>query len=134
MVKKKNTKGVRKKKSAKKNAGELVRGVCISCTKPGKGYAVIDDYVIESIRWIKKKAGIEKRNKLIICSDCSEKHKKKRKSFERSLILYGGIGVVIAIILLAVNFSLSSFFAGLLFILFLVVLAHLKYAPRVKGL
>lgn len=119
-----------KKRVRKKET--LSKGVCVECGKNAKGYPIEDDYVINGIRWIKRKLGVEKGNKLIVCNDCFEEYKKKRNSFERSLIIYSGIGVVLGIILLVINLSIGAFISALILILFLLVLAHLKYAPKVR--
>ncbi len=108
-----------------------VSGVCIRCLKHTRGYAVADDYVIKTIRWVKHKAGVDKGNTLIVCEACLPEHKKKRGEFERSLIIYGGAGVLIAIALVVLNFSISSLLTGLILMLFFLILSHLKYTPRV---
>ncbi len=126
-----NRKKTRRKKRASSRK-KLAKGVCIECGKPGKGHAVLDDYVIDGIRWVKRKLNIEKKNALIVCEECFEKYEKRRKSFERSLIIYSGVGVLLGVLLLVINPSLGSLLSASILLLFLLILAHLKYAPKVK--
>lgn len=106
---------------------------CIICSKENvKGFPVVEDKIIGLIRTLKSKFGIVKGYKLMVCNDCEKEYEKKRKTFERNLILYGGLGVVIALLLLFLNFSIGSFLSGLLLFIVLIILALLKYVPRIE--
>ena len=82
---------------------------CIMCTeeiKKGEGNEVIEDKIIEIIRKVKAKLGVAKGYKLVVCDECLENYEKKRKRFERNTILYLGLGLVILVLLMLLNFSL----------------------------
>lgn len=106
---------------------------CIICSKENvQGIPVIEDKIIEVLRTIKSKLGIVKGYKLIVCKDCEKEYEKRRKTFERNLLLYGGLGVVIMIFLMFLNFSIGSFLSGLLLFFVLIILALLKYVPKIE--
>ncbi len=106
---------------------------CIVCGEEiKKGNEVIEDKIIEIIRKIKEKLGAAKGYELYVCDKCLEKYEKRRKRFERNLILYGGIGLFIFLMLMFFNFSISSFLTGLLLFLVMLLLALMGYQPKIK--
>jgi predicted RND superfamily exporter protein len=106
---------------------------CIICTKENiQGSKVIEDNIILSIRKIKEKMGAAKGYKLVVCKDCLEKYKKKRKNFEMKSFLYLGLGIVITLLLLFLNFSIGSLVGGLLIFLILLIAALLGYVPKIE--
>jgi len=106
---------------------------CVICSKENvQGALVIEDVIIRIIRAIKSRFGIAKGYKLVVCNDCEKEYEKRRKTFERNLILYGGLGVVIALILMFINFSIGSFLSGLLLFLVLIIFALFKYVPKIE--
>ncbi|MGC8923590.1 MAG: hypothetical protein ACP5H8_02555 [Candidatus Micrarchaeia archaeon] len=122
-----------KPKKHKVEKGDGVgKEVCIMCTQRTHGQRVEEDYVISAIRWVKKRLNAEKGNTLVVCDKCMDSYKKRRGEFERSLLMYGGAGIVIMIILILLNLSLSSFLAGILLLIFMLILAHIKYVPRLR--
>ncbi|HII54255.1 hypothetical protein COT30_01975 [Candidatus Micrarchaeota archaeon CG08_land_8_20_14_0_20_49_17] len=74
--------------------------VCIICRKEVSGTLVKDDVVIETIRKIKKKLGMAKNNKLVVCQGCLEEWSSKRKKYEKTLTqnIVIGIGIVVLLI------------------------------------
>jgi len=132
--------GGSKNKAVDENV-RMVKGVCIYCgaeknSKPQlvQGYPIKEDYVINAIRWIKRKTKTEQGNRLVVCKKHAEEHRKKRADFERRLIMYGGLGVIVMLILLALTLSIGSFVAGLLLLLFFLLMAHIKYVPKAEGI
>lgn len=106
---------------------------CIICgEKTKKGYAVIEDKIIEIIRSIKSKFGAVKGYELYVCEGCLEPYEKKRKRFERNILLYGGLGLFIAIVLLFFNFSISSLLLGIFMFALMILLAIMNYVPRIE--
>ncbi len=109
------------------------QNACIICTKENvEGSSVVEDKVIEVLRKIKGKFGAVKGYKLMVCDDCLEKYEKRRKTFERNIIIYGGIGIVIALFLLIFNFSIGSLLAGIILFLVLMIMAMMGYTPRIE--
>ena len=108
------------------------KDVCIICMQNKRGYKVIDDPVLSTIRRIKRALRIAKENRLYVCKKCYQEHKKRRGDFEKTVIIYGGLGAIIAMVLLLVNFSLNALVVGILIILFLLFLSLFKYHPAVK--
>ncbi len=106
---------------------------CIICGEEiSNGHEVIEDKIIEIIRAIKSKLGVVKGYKLYVCEKCVEPYEKKRKIFERNTLLYGGLGLVLALILLVFNFSIGSLLVGILLFLVMILLAIMGYVPRIK--
>jgi uncharacterized membrane protein len=111
------------------------KNACIMCTeeiKKGEGNEVVEDKIIEIIRKVKNKLGVAKGYKLVVCDKCLEDYEKKRKRFERNTILYLGLGIVIIILLMILNFSIGSFIGGILIFLILLLFSIFSYIPRIK--
>jgi uncharacterized membrane protein len=111
------------------------KNACIMCTeeiKKGEGNEVVEDKIIEIIREVKNKLGVAKGYKLVVCDKCLEDYEKKRKRFERNTILYLGLGIVIIILLMILNFSIGSFIGGILIFLILLLFSIFSYIPRIK--
>lgn len=106
---------------------------CIICGEEiNTGNEVIEDKIIEFIRTIKSKLGVVKGYKLYVCDNCLETYEKKRKRFERNVLLYGGLGLVLTLLLLFFNFSIGSFLVGILLFLVMILLAIMGYVPQIK--
>lgn len=113
---------------------QLKSSVCVMCEKRGvRGKVVKDDYVINAIRAVKRLFKMEAGNTLVVCNDCYPAYTKKRGEFEKSLLIYGAVGIAIMLLLLIMSFSLGSLISGLLMLVFLLILAHIKYTPKVEG-
>ena len=115
--------------------------VCIICEKEpqGKAYAVKDDAVVRTIRGVKQRLGIARNNELFVCESCLPVYREKRKKFEKNLVLYVAIGVVIFVLLngfqiMSGRFNFVTFLASVLIALLVAALAVLNYAtPPLKG-
>ena len=114
--------------------------VCIICQKEAKsGYAVADDFVITTIRKIKKSLNIVKNNELIVTAECLAIYKKKRQNYERTLMIHVILAALIFAFMLFValsskNFSLCSLLVGILLAALLVGLALLSHMPKAEGI
>ena len=112
-----------------------MKQVCIICSKEACGIAVADTRVIRAIRAVKRKFNMAANNRLLVCHECMEEYKKRRKSFERKVMLYGAIGIILIILSVAMplmgggNISPASVFMVLLLAVFLLALAFLSYIP-----
>jgi hypothetical protein len=104
-----------------------------------KATPIQEDFIIRSIRKIKQTIKIATNNELYVCSDDLEAHKKKRKSFERSMIFFGVLAaavvlLLIATILLSGRFDIfaiiSAFIIGAFILIFSIVF---KYAPNIQS-
>ncbi len=109
--------------------------VCIICEKEpqGKAYKVQDDFVIKAIRWGKRKLGIAKNNELFVDEGCLPAYREKRKRFERNVVFYVAIGVIIFVLInglqvLYGRFSFVTFLASVLLAILVSGLAILNYA------
>lgn len=110
--------------------------VCIICSQEKSGSMVLDDAVIKAIRGIKKRFGMAKGNTLVVCALCMEKHKEKRRKYERDLVIHVVIaGIVLVVFVLAPiftsGFSLSSLVAGLLLAALIIGLSVFSYSPKI---
>ncbi len=106
--------------------------ICIICQKEKKGRVVLDDVVINSIRWLKQKLGIAAKNRLYVCEECVPEHKKRRASFEKTLVFYGAIGVIIILAVLLLSPKIGSLLVAIFFGLFVLALSLLHYVPAVE--
>ncbi len=115
--------------------------VCILCQKevidPTTSLKVKDDVVITTLRRIKSKLNIAKNNELFVCMADIEKYQKKRKSFERNLIICSAVSAIVLLLfiivsLLSFKFDVLGFFSVFVIIFFILALPILVYAPAVE--
>ncbi|MFH1285934.1 MAG: hypothetical protein ABIH99_05115 [Candidatus Micrarchaeota archaeon] len=93
---------------------------------------MVDDAYITTIRKIKNKFGIARNSELVVCSECLETYKKRREKFEKTLIQYGAVGIVLLIVIVLITQSVQGFFVGLFMALIMVVLSLFYYCPAIK--
>lgn len=110
--------------------------VCIVCYKEvSSNHLVQDDIVIRAIRAIKQRLGNAKNNTLVVCDSCMAEHKKKRESFERSLVMYIALGGLVFLLfaflpLMSGGFSIASLLLGLVVGGLLVSLSIFRHWPK----
>mgnify|MGYP001626360183 FL=1 len=110
------------------------KSVCIICGKEKPGIEVKPDFVIESIRWIKRNiTKNEKGNRLVVCRDCYPAYRKLRERFERREKIYLTLGILFALLsfLLSSN-KLYGLGIGLLVIALLYLFSLLNYMPSLN--
>lgn len=109
----------------------MAKTVCIICGLEKPGIPVKEDYVIGSIRWLKKNVfRNEKGNKLVVCRECYPKYKKEREAFISRQRTYIALGIIflIASVLLSAS-KLGAIFLGILVLLLLYLVSLLNYVP-----
>jgi hypothetical protein len=124
--------------------------VCVICEKEKAGTPVYEDIIIRSIRRVKQGIkGIIRRvapsllpsapsilvpqnNKLVVCKGCAQEHAKRRANFEKWLIIYVGLGGLMAVVFLILSQSLMAVFAGVVILMFMAALALLSYWPSLE--
>ena len=112
------------------------------CMVDGKmvseGYKVKDsDIVITLIRGVKERLGIVKNNRLYICKEHIDFYRKKRKSYERIVLLV--MGLLLLLLFLGVllpilwgTFSFLSFISYLMISIVMLVLLAFLHVPAVE--
>jgi hypothetical protein len=108
---------------------DVNKEICIICGKNKKGIPVKDDYVIKSLRWLKKVTNRYKGGKLVVCKECYPKYKGYRKKYTSRRMTYVAIGIIFAILIIILSRSVFSVISGILIILFLYLLSLLTYMP-----
>ena len=115
--------------------------VCVSCEEDVSGkdaVAIKEDRVIRIIRKAKKALRIAQMNELYVCSDCMEEHKKKRKSFEKTMLFASLLSALLALLvivspLLSGRLDIWGLFSGLILAAFVLTLPiYFKYTPAVE--
>ncbi|ASI14038.1 membrane protein [Candidatus Mancarchaeum acidiphilum] len=106
---------------------------CIICGQQKPGLHVKDDFVLDSIRWIKRNiTKNEKGYKLVVCKEDYKKYLKERNKYIRRQIFYIAIGIVFAALLIIMSGgSIGAILFGLAIILLLYLLSLLSYIPAV---
>ncbi len=105
---------------------------CIICGSKKNGLEVEEDHVIKTIRWFKKNVTHnEKGARLIVCKECYPRYSKNRRSYERRQLLYVGLGLIMAILLVAAGQSFIAILYGAVIVVFMYVLSLLTYMPKV---
>jgi predicted RND superfamily exporter protein len=108
---------------------------CIVCKKDRKGLEVYDDLMIRSIRRVKTALNMVQNNKLVVCTGCMGEHLKRRKTFEKWLVIYGAVGLsVMLIVLLMSPDKLKALLLGLFLLALMVLLSVVTYYhPSLKN-
>jgi hypothetical protein len=107
---------------------------CIICGEKKNGLEVMDDHVINAIRWFKRTVTKNERNyNLVVCRECFTKYTKARNSYQHKEIMYTTAGAIfLALILVISDFRLSAFAAGIAITVFMYLLSQLSYMPGVR--
>ena len=110
------------------------KSVCIICGKEKPGIEVKPDFVIESIRWIKRNiTRNEKGNRLVVCRDCYPAYRKLRERFERREKIYLTLGILFALLSFLISSNkLYGLGIGLLVIALLYLFSLLSYIPSLN--
>ncbi|MCK4319617.1 hypothetical protein KAW38_03540 [Candidatus Micrarchaeota archaeon] len=112
--------------------------VCLISKKEVKeGYPIIEDPVVQTIRKIKKRFGLLQNNEIVVSPEHLETYKKKREAFERNLVIYSAVAIIVVVVFSTLPIILSgtfnfmavlySFLLGIMIVLF----ALMGYLPQV---
>jgi len=134
-------KKVHKKESAKFKPKTHGKEVCIVCQNEKKGAPVNEDFVINGLRKLKQFFKSSTGYKLVVCNECKETAKKKRQSFEKTLLTYLGLGGIILVVMIIFSLIsggpllsiLQSIFVLLFLVILLAALSLLNYFPSFEG-
>jgi len=116
--------------------------VCIVCQKDVSGKnakPIKEDNIIRLIRALKQTFRIAANNELYVCEDDLPVHLQRRRSFERSMILFGVLSAIVVVLLLGTmllsgRFEIWAVFSALIVGVFILLLAFVfRYAPAVEG-
>jgi hypothetical protein len=106
----------------------------------GKAYKVKDDRVLNLMRAAKKRLGMKlKNNRLFVCESHKQEYLKKRKGFERNVMVLSALAAVFFVIIFVVNFMngdiadiLRSLLLGVLLILIVPLFLIFIYVPAIE--
>ena len=116
--------------------------VCIYTQKSVEGEPAVpvkEDNILRAIRSIKKFLRIAKMNELYVTKPYLEEHKKRRKSFERSVLfssIIAGFVILLSIIFPIINkgmLDLSLIFLAFILAGFILALPLFKYTPAIEN-
>jgi hypothetical protein len=115
--------------------------ICIYTQKSVEGQLAIpvrDDRVIKTIRAVKKFFGIAQMNELYVSVPHLEEHKKRRRSFEKSLLFASVFaGLIIVVVLFSLFFSgrfdLWAIASAFIISGFVLALPLFKYSPALEA-
>ena len=117
-----------------------MKGVCLICEKRKQGVPIKEGQVIKTIRKIKKIFGIAKGNTLVICDTCMPEYKKRRSSFEKTMLIWTIIGIVIGLALIIPSILIGDTILGILrsilvaiilIVVLLVLVGIVRYIPSI---
>jgi hypothetical protein len=108
----------------------------------GKAYRVRDDRVLGLMKAAKQRLGMKlKNNRLFVCEKHREEYMRKRKGFERNVLVLSALAAVFFVIIFVVNFSsgdvadiLRALLLGVLLILVVPIFLIFTYVPAVEGM
>ncbi len=103
-----------------------------------KAARIKEDRIIRSIRTIKKIFGIAQMNELYVSEEHIAEHKKRRKSFEKSMLFASVFaGLILLIVLVSPFFSgrfdLWAVISAFIIALFILALPLFKYSPALES-
>jgi hypothetical protein len=104
---------------------------CIICGNEREGLEVLPDYMLDTIRWFKRKTGTEKKYRLVVCRDCFESYSKLRQRYRRRQIECVALGLIFAAVLVSFNFVRGIFFGGAI-VVFMYLLSQLSWIPALR--
>ena len=116
--------------------------ICIDCQKDVSGMRAVrikEDRIIGFIRKVKTAMKIAKGNELYVCEDDLPKHLERRKSFEKTMVIFTVLAAIIVLLLLVTILLsgrielwtvASAILIGVLLLLFSLVF---KYVPAVEN-
>jgi fatty acid desaturase len=111
---------------------------CIICQQDiagGRAAPVKNDLIIETIRKLKKMLGVAQGNELYVCENDFKSHAEKRKKFERNVVIFSTVALLIVLImiglpLLAGHFDVVTFLSSIAIGAIIVLLVILfEYTP-----
>lgn len=114
--------------------------VCVICHNEVTGNAVRvkDDFIINSIRSIKKFFRVSQNNQLFVCGKDLNLHREKRKKFERELLIISAIVIIVLLLLnglplISGTFQFSMFLSSIVISILIIMFAIIfKYAPAAE--
>ncbi len=115
--------------------------VCLICEKNKSGKKLEEGVIINSIRKIKRMFGIAKENKLVVCDMCMEEYQKRRKGFEKTILLWGALGAILGLLLIIPSILIGDLFgilrsiilAIILIVVLLALVGIVRYIPKLEG-
>jgi hypothetical protein len=128
-------------KEKREERAQRGKEICIVCQKEKKGSSIKEDFVINSIRNVKKFFKVSTGNKLVVCDECKDAAQKKRQSFEKTLLTYLGLGGIILLVMVVFSLMsggdvgqiLTSILILLILVALLAALSFLNYFPSYQG-
>lgn len=109
------------------------KSYCIICGEEKKGIEIENDFVLDSVRWLKKKlTHKEKHNKLVVCKEDYPKYKEARSRYEFRQKLYVGLGVVFVLLMFLVSSKLTTLLVAVAVLILFYLFTLLSYTPKLK--
>ena len=117
--------------------------VCVDCQKEVNGKRAVkikEDRIILALRAAKRALKISRENELYVCEECLTKHEKRRKSFEKTMLIFAVVAALIIVlmvftIILSGRLELWAILSGILIIALLAVFSVIfKYVPATQGM
>ena len=99
------------------------------------GLRVKSDWIINSIRWIKRNITRNERGyDLVVCKGCFTKYRDAKAKYDRRRLTYVGIGVVftLLLVLLSGGRSVGALMSGIVLIALMYLLSLLSYMPSLE--
>jgi hypothetical protein len=104
------------------------------------GYRIKEDRVINLMKAAKKRLGMRlKNNRLFVCERHKDEYLKKRKGFERNVVILSALAAVFFVIIFVVNLThgevadiLRSLLLGVLLILLVPLFLVFIYVPAIE--
>ncbi|OIO21804.1 hypothetical protein COV61_01560 [Candidatus Micrarchaeota archaeon CG11_big_fil_rev_8_21_14_0_20_47_5] len=115
----------------------MQRGICIISETETEGYPIKEDFVISSLRKLKRIFGIARNNTLVVGRDSLEEYKKRRSKFEKTFVQYAAIAIILVLaivvlpLLLGAPFSIGSVLMSMVIGALIIAFSLTSYLPAI---
>ncbi len=108
------------------------KSYCIVCAKEKKGIEVEDDFILDSIRWLKENVTHNvQNNKLVVCKDCYPRYKPARQKYESRQKMYLVLGVLFGMLILLISPRAATVLIAAVLVIACYILSLLSYTPKI---
>lgn len=108
------------------------KSICVVCRQEKDGSPIQDDPYILLVRSLKGRLGMATGNRLVVCEADLPKYGEKRKRFERYIMWFGFLAILLVLMFLFSSPSIFGIPYLLLGVLLVMVIPLLTYFPGIR--
>jgi nitrogen fixation/metabolism regulation signal transduction histidine kinase len=106
---------------------------CMYCGENKDGLEIRDDYVLYTMRWVKRNITRNERGyRIVVCKEDYPKYAKARKRYEGRQKIYIALGLIFAVLVILAGRSALSVFYAIVVLVFVYLFSLLTYVPALS--